>query len=87
MCNSYIGIYIYFIISIICKYKEGIFFKEFLLNTTEKFSNAKVIASNKNPTDRTFLESFYSKNDQNSFNRYIECSEIYDSIVNIAIDV
>ena len=52
-----------------------------------KFNNAKVIASNKNPTTRRFLESFYSKNDQNSFNRYIGCSEIYDSIVNIAIDV
>ena len=54
-----------------------------------KFNNAKVIPSNKNPTARRFLESFYSKNDQNSFDIYIyiECSEIYDSIVNIAIDV
>ena len=56
-------------------------------NHSMKFNNAKVIASNKNPTTRRFLESFYSKNDQNSFNRYSGCSEIYDSIVNIAIDV
>ena len=50
-----------------------------------KFSNAKVIASNKNLTARRFLENFCSKNDQNSFNRYIECSKMYESIVNNAI--
>ena len=54
-------------------------------NHSIKFNNAKVIASNKNPTARRFLESFYSKN-QNSFNRYIECLKIYDSIVNNAIN-
>ena len=48
-------------------------------------NNAKVITSNKNPTATRFLESFYSKNDQNSFNRFIECSEMHDSIANNAI--
>ena len=51
-----------------------------------KFKNAKVFTSNENPTARRFLESFFSKNDQKSFNRYIECSEIYDSIINKAIN-
>ena len=46
------------------------------------FDNAEVIISNSNVRPRRYIESFYNNCNPNALNRCIECTKIYNLLIN-----